>query len=1175
MDIATGSWFEYLRESERLDEGLYDIGLPENVATFIEDSVRDAPEKAKTYVGNQWKKSTVGLLAHGVGPLPPGEYGREAPGATAFAMKVTNFILDHFLPYTDEFSEDPDSDEYKKLVFVIKNINQTVRNQPFGKWRKAFSKAIKNLSALGVDSTAVGELQKFLSKTMEAAWWRFSSTYTEVLAFLQDHPDNYDEIKDMGMDEAAGEADTYFREKENPDQILHTFPDGSYWYDLQTTACDEEAERMGHCGSDNRGNMISLRKPKEKRKTGSSSYITMSWDDHDNILYQIKGRANSAPPEETWEHINWFVQNMGVKKVEESGEHSDDDFSEFLHFLRDENPGISVGVDMDALVEEAREELHRIMEEEAGDDIENVEIWANASDPYDMYGYDEADHPIIDTGARGTLEINLGWPSMTVDRMTGYRPPKDSGLKSIVANSYSNLAHDFTQASGIEDVANDLEGETEYQWDVRMLTPAIAEPFELGDPEPPETAHLIVTFETRNTAASVDDASLPWFIGQMKDFYVNDYREHVENIRANLAKAGYASRNIWDKEQQSLEDMKLENFQAIAPDASEVSYWLRAPDGQLDNENPMRISNDAFIYWTEPTGKAGERNVGTHFAKNALMTGTRGLKFQYSSDKYINPYLNKSLGQELIALNRQAIKAANDPRQTKLMFGDKYKEQPPPPLELANDIQLIIVPEADPGGLAGVFSKGFGLRYRFKVTVSANNSAEEIERVKGFMKFLDDNPKLVRTAAEEVINLHIVEFINEEGEMNRDYVLGGDELRSLGRAIRTQYQEAANSGDRPNAEKVILLLDWVENRWGEMDEIEKYVAIHYFLKPIRRDQMRIAQLEVQTWRDKGIGDVDLGKPLVTRAYSSPGQGWGWDQYVRWEMETRKAHSGAIKGYSGVRQGTPIRGTLGEPVQAESIEDQIGRVENLLQESDPTYDLRIYKVQIMCALDKDRGGEVQETQTEMRGIPSITIVRSLGDTVRETPQQTFMTMEVKFELLGTEGRVRYRDEVLIPGLMKIKGLKILRLSPIHRINVKGTIRTVRESFGGGPEAAAPQRAMRQKMETPRSSLEDALDDWVQGSVMAYDVAVNTRDMRYTLMLPIKELLPYISREFRAPADAFDGMYQHFIANGPQSPVYVALGKNGRIKITGNEDIVWFAKRAGLEEVPVFISYQRQA
>jgi hypothetical protein len=201
---------------------------------------------------------------------------------------------------------------------------------------------------------------------------------------------------------------------------------------------------------------------------------------------------------------------------------------------------------------------------------------------------------------------------------------------------------------------------------------------------------------------------------------------------------------------------------------------------------------------------------------------------------------------------------------------------------------------------------------------------------------------------------------------------------------------------------------------------------------------------------------------------------------------------------------------------------------------------------------------------------------MGETVRETPQQTFVTMEIKFELLGNIGRVKYRDRILVPGLMKIKGLSVLGVSPIHRTNVKGSIRTVRESFGGsGPTGFMPQQDAVQKMETPRSSLESALQDWVAGSVMAYDVAVNSRDMRYTVMLPIEELLPYISREFRAPMDAFDGMYQHFIQHGAQAPVYVALGKNGRIKITGNEDIVWFAKRAGLKEVPVFISYQRQA
>jgi hypothetical protein len=41
-----------------------------------------------------------------------------------------------------------------------------------------------------------------------------------------------------------------------------------------------------------------------------------------------------------------------------------------------------------------------------------------------------------------------------------------------------------------------------------------------------------------------------------------------------------------------------------------------------------------------------------------------------------------------------------------------------------------------------------------------------------------------------------------------------------------------------------------------------------------------------------------------------------------------------------------------------------------------------------------------------------------------------------------------------------------------------------------------------------------------------------------------------------------------------PVYVALGQNGRVRLTGGEDLIWFAKKSGLKELPVFFSYQRQ-
>jgi hypothetical protein len=113
-----------------------------------------------------------------------------------------------------------------------------------------------------------------------------------------------------------------------------------------------------------------------------------------------------------------------------------------------------------------------------------------------------------------------------------------------------------------------------------------------------------------------------------------------------------------------------------------------------------------------------------------------------------------------------------------------------------------------------------------------------------------------------------------------------------------------------------------------------------------------------------------------------------------------------------------------------------------------------------------------------------------------------------------------------------------------------------------------------MVTPRPSLQTIVDDWVDGGVMAYDVPTDTTDMRYNVMMPVEELLPYINQMYRGDMRDFTGRYHEFIKNGATAPVYLAIGMNGRVKITGGEDIVWFAKKSGLAEVPVFFSYQKQ-
>lgn len=252
----------------------------------------------------------------------------------------------------------------------------------------------------------------------------------------------------------------------------------------------------------------------------------------------------------------------------------------------------------------------------------------------------------------------------------------------------------------------------------------------------------------------------------------------------------------------------------------------------------------------------------------------------------------------------------------------------------------------------------------------------------------------------------------------------------------------------------------------------------------------------------------------------------------------------------------------------------------LTENDKSYDLRIYETHFIVSISKDKGGEMQEVQTEIRAIPKVTIVRTVGLS-RSVGARVLAKISVKFALLGIESRVNYRDKTLIPQMSIIKGLQIHQAYRIHRINVQGTIRKVRENndrldeygFHQYSTNFAPRRTSR-KMPTPRMSIEDMINDYSDSGQQPYDMATNTADMAYHVMLPVEELKSYLPPHYRGDAIKYDTAYQEFIAYGARNPVFLAIGQNGRAKITGNEDILFFAQEAGLQEVPVFISYQRQ-
>jgi hypothetical protein len=191
------------------------------------------------------------------------------------------------------------------------------------------------------------------------------SQYNELFDWLNDEPTNYELIKNEDdINSAYNTAKEDLENREEPENVLHEFDDGSYWYNLDVSSCGVEGERMGHCGSDSRGVLVSLRKRQGNRKA-SSSYVTMTWEAEGyggNYLYQIKGRSNEAPPDEVWDHINWFIKNMGVTAVQEDGEHSrdPDEFREMLEYLQQQNPGVSfTGVVDEQAIQEALDEVER------------------------------------------------------------------------------------------------------------------------------------------------------------------------------------------------------------------------------------------------------------------------------------------------------------------------------------------------------------------------------------------------------------------------------------------------------------------------------------------------------------------------------------------------------------------------------------------------------------------------------------------------------------------------------------------------------------------------------------------------------------------------------------------------------------------------------------------------
>jgi len=369
-----------LQEAMRVE----DMGLPALIVTFIKEDIPKNRE-AQVRLGDILKKTI----------LPP-------ILVDALGSKFSNWqnFLQAEFEKTDESTDSEEEisnliDRTTKLFqFLFRDIQSARIHQDYPdrgkpidlKSIKGIRKSLtKNLKKFGWDMSAPKKASLFLDEILIRYYDNFirdDSSGSQLIAFLNEHPDNQKDVADMTWFDASNFAAKYFIEKEDEDMIIKRYPKKNmFWYNIGKGSCSLEASRMGHCGRETETSnavLFSLRRKSPGMKV-SDSHVTISYVEEEAAVYQIKGKNNCHPEERYGPYVVDFLEMMEVEHVRETGQHSSCDFDEFLEYLEEKYPDAeyeaSERIKLDALDDEIKNGDHN---------SENVQIFSN----FDSYGDD-------------------------------------------------------------------------------------------------------------------------------------------------------------------------------------------------------------------------------------------------------------------------------------------------------------------------------------------------------------------------------------------------------------------------------------------------------------------------------------------------------------------------------------------------------------------------------------------------------------------------------------------------------------------------------------------------------------------------------------------------------------------------------------------------------------------
>ena len=101
--------------------------------------------------------------------------------------------------------------------------------------------------------------------------------------------------------------------------------------------------------------------------------------------------------------------------------------------------------------------------------------------------------------------------------------------------------------------------------------------------------------------------------------------------------------------------------------------------------------------------------------------------------------------------------------------------------------------------------------------------------------------------------------------------------------------------------------------------------------------------------------------------------------------------------------------------------------------DPTYIQSVYNLTTRVAIHKTKGGDREQTFTEVRGIPGVTVVSVDSRGTGSDDTFYYSTLNIKFEIVGRGSAFDYIRNILLPSIRRIKGLRLLKVGRSKKIS----------------------------------------------------------------------------------------------------------------------------------------------